>query len=60
MIRKYHNYKLQTNPWQNMMVKSDVYTRICTQVTFDLILGLWDISRLGIPHILLKTHQGTL
>ena len=25
-----------------------VYTRICTQLTFDLILGLWGISRLGI------------
>ena len=23
------------------MLKSDVYTRICTQLTFDLILGLW-------------------
>ena len=30
------------------MLKSDVYTRICTWLTFDLILGLWGISRLGI------------
>ena len=29
-------------------LKSDVYTRICTQLTFDLILGLGGISRLGI------------
>ena len=29
-------------------LKSDVFTRICTQLTFDLILGLWGISRLGI------------
>ena len=30
------------------MVKSDVYTRTCTQLTFDLILGITGISRLGI------------
>ena len=29
-------------------LKSDVYTRICTKLTFDLILGFWGISRLGI------------
>ena len=37
--------------WDSLLIKtlkSDIYTRICTQLTFDLILGLWGISRLGI------------
>ena len=43
------------------MLKSDVYTRICTQLTFDLILGLWGISRLGIhPISFLKYIKITL
>ena len=39
-----------------MKTESDVYTRICTQLTFDLILGL----DLASTHIVLETHQGTL
>ena len=43
------------------MLKSDEYTRICTQLTFDLILGLWGISRLGIhPYPSLNTSRYTL
>ena len=42
-------------------LKSDVYTRICTQLTFDLILGLWGISRLGIhPYPSYNTSRYTL
>ena len=45
----------RTNP-----VKSVECTRICTQLTFDLILGFGDISKLGIHTIILKIHQETL
>ena len=37
-------------------LKSDVYTRICTQLTFDLILGLLGISRLGTPPLSFLKH----
>ena len=43
------------------MLKSDVYTRIYTHLTFDLILGLWGISRLGIhPYPSKNTSRYTL
>ena len=45
-------------------LKSGVHTRICTQLTSDLILGLFFFffrggGGISIP-ILLKTYQGTL
>ena len=42
-------------------LQSDAYTRICTQLTFDLILGLLGISRLGIhPNPSKNTSRYTL